>query len=66
MSCKSSEKLFAYGQNEPIEILRTLDAKITCDVTGMSCENQFTVIKGKGTTLLSKGTAEKLNYVWGL
>ena len=29
----------------------------------MSCEDQFTVIKGKGTTLLSKGTAEKLNML---
>ena len=29
----------------------------------MSCEDQFTVIKGKGRTLLSKGTAEKLNVL---
>ena len=58
---KLSKKLFAYGQIEPIEILGTFDAKITCDVTGVSCEDHFTVIKGKGTTLLSKGTAEKLN-----
>ena len=58
VSHKSSKKLFAYGQTEPIEILRTFEAKITCDVTGVSCEDQFTVIKGKGTTLLSKGTSE--------
>ena len=29
----------------------------------MSCEDQFTVIKGKGTTLLSKSTADKLNVL---
>ena len=52
MSRKSSKKLFAYGQTEPIEILGTSDAKITCDVTG-----EFMVIKGRGTTILSKGTA---------
>ena len=63
VSRKSSKTLFAYGQTEPIEILGTFDAKITCDVTGVSCEDQFTVIKGKGTTLLSKGTAEKLNVL---
>ena len=56
-------KLFTYGQTEPIEILGTFDAKIMCDVTGVSCEDQFIVIKGKGTTLLSKGTAEKLNVL---
>ena len=34
--CKSSKKLFAYGQTEPIAILGTLDAEITCDVTGVT------------------------------
>ena len=63
VSHKSSKKLFVYGQTEPIEILGTFEAKITCDVTSVSCENQFTVIKGKGTTFLSKGTAEKLNVL---
>ena len=63
VSRKSGKKLFAYGQTEPIEVLGTFDANITCDVTGVSCEDQFTVIKGKGTTLLSKGTAEKLNVL---
>ena len=56
---KSSKTLFVYGQTEPIEILGTFNAKLVCNV--MSCKDQFTVIKGKGTTLLSKGTAEKLN-----
>ena len=52
-----------YGQTGPIEILGTFDMKITCDVTGVSCEDQFMVIKGKAMTLLSKGTAEKLNVL---
>ena len=39
-SCKSSKKLFAYGQTEPIGMLGTFDAKIMCDVTGVSCEDQ--------------------------
>ena len=63
LSRKSSKKLFAYGQTQPVKILETFDAKIICDVSGMSCEDQFTAIKGKGTTLLSKGTAEKLNVL---
>ena len=54
---------FAYGQTELIEIFVTFDVKILCDVTGVSCKEQFTVIKGKGTPLLSKGTAEKLNVL---
>ena len=45
VSRTSSKKLFAYGQTEPIEILGTFDAKITCDVTSVSCEDQFTVIQ---------------------
>ena len=60
---KSSKKLFGYGQTEPIEILGIFNAKITCNVTGVSCEDHFTVIKGKGTTLLSKGMADKLNVL---
>ena len=63
VSRKSTKKLFAYGQTEPIEILGTFHAKIMCDVTGVSCKDQFMVIKGKGTTLLSKGTAKKLNVL---
>ena len=60
-SCNLMDK--ATWETEPIEILGTFHAKIMCDVTGVSCKDQFMVIKGKGTTLLSKGTAKKLNVL---
>ena len=56
-------KTFLRGQTEPMEILGTFDVKIMYDVTGLSIEDQFMVIKSRGTTLLSKGKAEKLNVL---
>ena len=60
---KSSKKLFVCGQTKPIEILGTFNPQVRCDVTGMSCEDQFKVMNSKGTSLLSKGIKKKLNVL---
>ena len=62
-SKKSSKKLFAYGQKEPIEVLGTLVSEIVCGANGKACIDEFTVVKGPGRSLLGKSTAEKLEVL---
>ena len=59
-SHKCSKKLFAYGQTEPIEVLGTFEAEIHWEVSAKSCLDEFTVVKGPGTTLLGKYTVNVL------
>ena len=59
-SKKSSKKLFAYGQKDPIEVIGTFVPEIVCEISGNSCVDEFTVVKGPGRPLLGKNTAEKL------
>ena len=59
-SMKSSKKLFAYGQKDPIEVIGTFVSEIVCEISGNSCVDEFTVVKGPGRSLLGKNTAEKL------
>jgi transposase InsO family protein len=62
-SSKSDKKLFAYGQRNPIDVIGTFTAEIVCDINGVKCEGEFTVIKGKGKPLLGKETAEQLKVL---
>ena len=62
-SKKSSKKLFAYGQENPIEVIGTIVLEIVCEISGNSCVNEFTVVKGPGRSLLRKNTAEKLGVL---
>ena len=59
-SKKSSKKLFAYGQKDPIEVIGTFVSEIVCKISGNSCVDEFTVVKGPARSLLGKNTAEKL------
>ena len=42
-SKKSSKKLFAYGQKDPIEVIGTFVSEIVCEISGNSCVDEFTV-----------------------
>ena len=57
-SKKSSKKLFAYGQKDPIEVIGTFVSEIVCKISGNSCVDEFTVVNGPGRSLLGKNTAE--------
>ena len=60
VSRRTNKKLFAYGQEKPIDVLGTLVAEIECKNNDWKYEGEFTVIKGTGETLLGRRTAEKL------
>ena len=62
-SKKSSKKLFVYGQKDPIEVIRTFVSEIVCKISGNSCVDEFTVVKGPERPLLGKNTAEKLGVL---
>ena len=62
-SMKSSKRLFAYGQKDPIEVIGTFVSEIVCKISGNSCVDEFTVVKGPGRSLLGKNTAEKLGVL---
>ena len=62
-SKKSSKKLFTYGQKDPIEMIGTFVSEIVCEISGNSCVDKFTVVKGPGRPLLGKNTAEKLGML---
>ena len=62
-SKKSSKKLFTYGQKDPIEMIGTFVSEIVCEISGNSCVDKFTVVKGLGRPLLGKNTAEKLGML---
>ena len=62
-SRKSSKKLFAYGQKYPIEMIGTFVSEIVCEISGNSCLDEFTVVKGSGRPVLGKNTAEKLGVL---
>ena len=60
----SDNKLFAYGQKEPMEVVGTFVAQIACEASGEGCVGEFTVIKGTGKPLLGRrSTAEKLKVL---
>ena len=40
-SKKSSKKLFAYGQKDPIEVIGTFVPEIVCEISGNSCVDEF-------------------------
>ena len=48
---KSETKLFAYGQNKPIEVAGTFVSEIVYEASGEKCRDKFTVIKGAGKPL---------------
>ncbi|PFX12278.1 Uncharacterized protein K02A2.6 [Stylophora pistillata] len=60
-SKKSSKRLFAYGQKDHIEVIGTFVSEIVCEISGISCVDEFTVVKGPGRPLFGKNTAET-NY----
>ena len=60
---KSSKKLFAHGQKDPIEVIGTFVSEIVCEISGNSCVDEFTVLKSPGRPLLGKNTAEKLSVL---
>ena len=62
-SKKSSKKLFAYGQKDPIEVIGTFVPEIVCEISGNGCVDEFTVVKGPGRPLLGKNTAENLGVL---
>ena len=62
-SKKSSKRLFAYGQKDPIGVIGTFVSQIVCETSGNSCVDEFTVVKGPGRSLLGKNTAEKLGVL---
>jgi hypothetical protein len=62
-SQKSDKKLFAYGQEKPIETLGTFETEILCKENGRGCRGVFTVVKAEGQPLLCKSTAEALDLL---
>ena len=38
-------------------------SEIVCEISGISCVDEFTVVKGQGRPLLAKNTAEKLGIL---
>ena len=63
VSRRTNKKLFAYGQEKPIDVLGTFVSEIECENNDRKCEGEFTVIKGTGKTLLGRRTAEKLDVL---
>ena len=59
----TGNKLFAYEQDKPIEVIGTFVSEIECEVNNKKCLGEFTVIKGVGKTLLGRSTAERLNVL---
>ena len=59
-SRKCERKLFAYGQTEPMEVVKTFQSEIYCEESGETCVEEFTVVEGQGKALLGKDAAEKL------
>ena len=59
----SDKKLFAYGQKQPLEVIRTFVADMVYEANVVECVDKFTVIKGTGRPLLGRKTAEKLNVL---
>ncbi|PFX13081.1 hypothetical protein AWC38_SpisGene22869 [Stylophora pistillata] len=62
-SKKSSKKLFDYGKKDPIDVIGTFVSEIVCEIGGISCVDEFTVVKGPGRPLLRKNTAERLGVL---
>ncbi|PFX14143.1 Uncharacterized protein K02A2.6 [Stylophora pistillata] len=62
-SKKSSKKLFDYGQKDPIDVIGTFVSEIVCEISGISCVDDFAVVKGPGRPLLGKSTAERLGVL---
>ena len=66
VTCKSkmlSKKLFAYGQNKPIETLGIFECNVICSSTQKACNCEFIVVKNTGKSILGRSTAEKLNVL---
>ena len=63
VSRRTNKKLFAYGQEKPIDVLGTFVAEIEYENNDRKCEGEFTVINGTGKTLLGRRTAEKLDVL---
>ena len=59
----SDKKLFAYGQEDPIDVVGTFTTEIICKANGAKCVDEFTVIKGNGKSILGKRTAERLKVL---
>ena len=62
LNCKSRKcenKLFAYGQTKPIEVVGIFESETHCEESGEKCVDEFTVVEGRGKALLGKDTAEK-------
>ena len=59
----SDKKLFAYGHNEPLEVVGTFLAEVVCEDNGAECVDEFMVIKRTGRPLLGRKTPEKLNVL---
>ena len=55
----TGNKLFAYEQDKPIEVIGTFVSEIECEANESKCFGEF--IKGVGKTLLGRSTAEKLD-----
>ena len=62
-SRRSTKKLFAYGQTNPLEITGIIEGTLECESSGKDCVCEFVVIQGSGKTLLGKNTAERLDVL---
>ncbi|PFX21225.1 Gag-Pro-Pol polyprotein [Stylophora pistillata] len=61
VSRKSDKKLYAYGSNQPLNVLGTFSAQAR--VEGKEAEAEFVVINGEGAALLGRETAIKLGVL---
>ncbi|PFX30090.1 Retrovirus-related Pol polyprotein from transposon 17.6 [Stylophora pistillata] len=50
-------------QKDPIEVIGTFVSEIVYEISGISCVDEFTLVKGPGRPLLGKNTGEKLGVL---
>lgn len=60
---KRADKYIYPYESNPLKVLGTFKAQVTCEDTNLSCEAEFTVIERDGRSLLSRGTAEALGVL---
>ncbi|PFX23411.1 Transposon Ty3-I Gag-Pol polyprotein [Stylophora pistillata] len=48
---------------DPIEVIRMFVSEIVCEISGISCVDEFAVVKGPGRPLLGKNTGENLGVL---
>ena len=60
---RNEREIYAYGQKEPLKTLGKFRCQVKCEVTNVTSEEDFVVIKGEAKALLGRSTAERLRVL---